>query len=419
VVYADLSEPRRRLMHRRVARALREHGELSEARVAELAHHATLAHDHDLAATACAAAARGCPRRVAHDEAVKLARRGLRHAEQLSGLDKVQRTIELLEIELACAQPSDPEAQQERLRALGDHALAEGAAGHARRAYYLLSVLNWERGAYRAARRDMLEAELLARGGDDAQQVLSMADAARCLLLLERDLPQAGAMLAEAEARAKRLGIESAVLCDARGILLGHQGKLDAAIEQLELAERLASTERDALLEYYALEHRAMIELDRERAEAACALAQRMVARGDKLREGSELPFARALCAIARIAGGEPLQPELELQLSALRTADAKYRLAYTLTRAALLELARGEHERALARAREARPIAELLERPSEIWLALVVMQRAAHELGERELHEEARLSLAQASWPPLAVLAERRGSAWLVEEER
>jgi hypothetical protein len=418
VVYADLSEPRRRLMHRRVAHALQERGELNEARVAELAHHATLARDHDLAARACCAAAVRCKRLFADGEAVKLARRGLRHAERLEGLERIKRTIELLEVELACEQPAEPEAQKLRLRELGDQALAEGATAHARRAYYMLSLLNWELGAWSEAHRDVLQIELLGRSGDEAEHAASMAEAARCLVLLERDLSLAGAMLVEAEARAQRHGLTLCALYDARGMLLAHQGKPEAALAQLESAERLAIAERDLLLEYYVLEHRATVEIEREAFERAGTIAQRMMEVGSRLREGSEAPFARTLAALARYGTGEHDQSELLAGLEALRLADAKYRLAYALTRAALLDVACGEIERALLRAQQARPIAELLERPSEQWLSLVLTVRAASELGEREVAEDARRALVAGEWSSVAALVRLRGKCLLAEEE-
>ncbi|HMI90370.1 MAG TPA: AAA family ATPase, partial [Polyangiales bacterium] len=431
VVYADLSEPRRRLMHRRVAHALQERGELNEARVAELAHHATLARDHDLAANACCAAALRCKRLFANDEAVKLARRGLRHAERLEGLERVKRTIELLEVEQACGPTREPEAQKLRLRELGDRALAEGAAPHARRAYYMLSALNWERGAWNEAHRDALQTELVSRGGDEPQHASAMVDAARCLILLERDLPYAGAMLVEAESRAQRLGLSLGALSDARGMLLAHHGKVDLALEQFESAERLAIAERNQLLEYHVLEHRAMLETDREAFERSAAIAERMIEVGEKLREGSEAPFARTLAALARYgssdsglgstgerAHGEHAHGELVAGLEALRLVDAKHRLAYALTRAALLDVAHGCAERALQRAQQARPVAELLERPSELWLSLVLALRAASELGERELADDARRALAAGDWHSVGALVRRRGSGLLVEEE-
>jgi hypothetical protein len=52
----------------------------------------------------------------------------------------------------------------------------------------------------------MMRAELVSRGGDEQAQVVAMAEAARCLVLLERELPRAEAMALEASARSGRAG---------------------------------------------------------------------------------------------------------------------------------------------------------------------------------------------------------------------
>jgi predicted ATPase len=83
VVYAELSEARRRLMHQRVVRALLRREQDDAAVAAELAHHASQAGDAETAARACLRAARDCLRVFAGAEADALARRGMHHAEQL------------------------------------------------------------------------------------------------------------------------------------------------------------------------------------------------------------------------------------------------------------------------------------------------------------------------------------------------
>ena len=82
---------------------------------------------------------------------------------------------------------------------------------------------------------------------------------------------------------------------------------------------------------------------DRLRArpsEAARAHCKTLVELGDKLREGSERPFAHALDALCHYALADDAAP-LEAALEDLRAADAKHRLAYMLTRAALLDVER------------------------------------------------------------------------------
>ncbi|HSQ00550.1 MAG TPA: AAA family ATPase, partial [Candidatus Dormibacteraeota bacterium] len=83
VVYADLSEPRRRLMHQHIVRVLQAGGEPDETTAADLAHHAALAGDAETAARACLRAAQRCLRLFASAEADALARRGAHYAQAL------------------------------------------------------------------------------------------------------------------------------------------------------------------------------------------------------------------------------------------------------------------------------------------------------------------------------------------------
>lgn len=62
---------------------------------------------------------------------------------------------------------------------------------------------------------------------------------------------------------------------------------------------------------------------------------------------------------------------------------DAKHRLAYGLTRAALLDLDRGRIDRAIERAREAAACAQVLERSTDIVLAHVALAAAHRARGD------------------------------------
>jgi hypothetical protein len=121
---------------------------------------------------------------------------------------------------------------------------------------------------------------------------------------------------------------------------------------------------------------------------AARRLAGDLETLGAKLREGSEGPFARALVALGRHALGEAAAgPALDAALAELRTVDAKHRLAYTLTRAAQVDLARGDARHARVRAEEARGAAAAVGRPSETLLAGITLARAASAQGEAVEH--------------------------------
>jgi len=118
-VYSDLSQPRRQLMHRRVAQVLNDLGRTDETIALDIAHHAALGGDAGLAARACVAAGRHCLRLFANTEAAAFARRGMSYAEQLMEPGRVQRMIELTHISFAARRPDPPEeAARKILRAV-------------------------------------------------------------------------------------------------------------------------------------------------------------------------------------------------------------------------------------------------------------------------------------------------------------
>jgi hypothetical protein len=128
-----------------------------------------------------------------------------------------------------------------------------------------------------------------------------------------------------------------------------------------------------------------MISLQRCRYEDAKRRCGELLALGEKLRDGSEAPFARALNGVCTYATDDDASA-LDAALADLRVADAKHRLAYVLTRAALLDYERGRADAAIARAVEALAYASALERPTEMLLAHVVLA-----LGHRARNEQAR----------------------------
>ena len=202
--------------------------------------------------------------------------------------------------------------------------------------------------------------------------------------MLERDLGQAEALLLEADALAGRAGVEPPSIPCAQGMLRLHQGKLGEAAELLRHARALARHDGDRFAEFQALEQLVMLELQRPDYAAAGMLGAELAAIGEKLRDGSEAPFADALTALARYGQGRGnALADLETALEALKLADAKHRLAFALTRAAEIDLRHGRADAARDRAVEALRIARVLERPSEIALALVTSARAAAALDD------------------------------------
>jgi predicted ATPase len=397
-VYDDLSEPRRRLMHSRIARMFEQEacaaskGCSTTTICAEIAHHAALAGDTATAARASAEAGRCCLRIYANGEAVSFARSGIRYSETLPEPERVGLQIELMEVSLAARRPRNVEETATMLEGLSERALFHGDVVHARLGFHLLSYLRWERGDWPDARRNSLRAEFIARGGDTREQVVAMAEAARCLALLERDLGQAEALALEARARAAKAGVDAVAISDALGMLRFHQGEWDEAATLFHHARELSQREGDRDGEFRTLEHLTVLELERNDAHAAGMLCRDLVELAGKLREGSEAPFARCLAALAAEASGQDAAEEIDAAIESLRMADAKHRLAYALLRAACGDIARSKFERARSRGEEALRLARILERPSETAMAHVVLLRCALKGSGNDAarHEEA-----------------------------
>ena len=384
-VYDDLSEPRRRLMHSRIAQVFEQEAcsssnGCSTTVCAEIAHHAALAGDTAKAARASVEAGRCCLRIYANGEAVSFARSGMRYSETLPEPERVGLQIELTEVSLAARHPRNVEETATMLEGLSERALFHGDVVHARLGFHLLSYLRWERGDWPDARRNSLRAEFIARGANTKEQVVAMAEAARCLVLLERDLGQAEALALEARARAAQAGVEAVAISDALGMLRFHQGAWDDAAMLFHHARGLSQREGDRDGEFRTLEHLTVLELERNDAQAAAVLCRDLVALAGKLREGSEVPFARCLAALAAEATGEDAADEIDAAIESLRVADAKHRLAYALLRAACGDIERGNFVKARVRGEEALRLARILERPSETAMAHVVLLQCAEK---------------------------------------
>ena len=83
------------------------------------------------------------------------------------------------------------------------------------------------------------------RGAGDEEHIVGMAEAARCLAMLERDLTHADAMLMEAQALASRKHVSHHAIPAALGMLRFHENKLDEAVELFKEARTLARSSGD------------------------------------------------------------------------------------------------------------------------------------------------------------------------------
>ena len=399
VVYSKISEPRRKLMHLRIARLLDGRDDPEGTISLELAHHASIGGDAAVAVPACVSAGTRCLRVFANAEAYTHARRGLRLVEQLQDPKRVKLRIELEQISLGARWPEDPDAESTRIEALAEDALDAACPEHARLAFTLVSTLRWHEGALGDAHRLSLRAELASRGTDDHNRAIGIAETARCLVILERDLAQAEALLLEARALTARSGETAWAVFDGVGLLRLHTGALDEAKAAFEEAWAAAKKGGNRLQEFLALEHLVMVSIHRKDPEEACQHAMELFAIGEKLREGSERPLGRAMLALCRYQKGQDEhRSALEEALQELRDVDAKQRLAFVLTQAAAIELERGELDSAATLASEAEAIGRILQQPSESAMARAVLLRIARERGDGEAMREYAKELRELS---------------------
>lgn len=407
-LYAAISPARRQAMHRCLAEWLAEAPLYDLDQVTRLVHHAQASGDAELATRAMITAGRLCLRLFANQQAQHFAQRGLALAGEITGTRGDCLALELHDI-LYCAAPlADWEAGAGEVVALAERALEHGALAHARLGYQLASHIRWAHGQWSGAHQEALQAERVTRCADDREQVIAMAETARCLAMLERDLEQAAEMLAQARDLAARHRLHHPALPLAEGLLCLHADRFDAAEAHFDDARTLCKASGDRLGEFQAQESLLLIDLERDDYPRARQRCGELCALGERLRDGSEAPFAAAAEALCRYALEDDAGP-FGVALVPLRHADARHRLAVLLLQAARLDLARGRLETATARAAEALEHARVLERPTEQLLALSLLAEAARltdDSATQHRHAQAAAALARG---PVAGWARRR----------
>jgi DNA-binding SARP family transcriptional activator len=418
--YRQMSDPRRRMVHLQIGRALQAVSDPEDALAGEVARHAGLGGDDELAAAACVRTAERCLRLFAHAEGAEVAARGFGHTLRLPAGSRLPLQISLLRL-----QAMNPLLRGRRAREIEaaltratTEALAAGLNAEARTGLYMRSVIEFDEGNFAAAYRTTLQAALAVRGADPVTAAVQIGALAKCLVLIEKDLPQAAAMIDEARGLAGPSGDDQLELVYATGVLAHYRGETERAITSLERALVLAGRRSIQWEVCDCHIRRAIIDLERgaypevrARCETLIPLAARMG--GDADGTGSESAVAGALDALARTGLGEAeAGPALEAALAGLRTADAKGILAFALNLAAELDLAAGELARASARAGQALAAAEAVGRTSQITLARAVLAQAAHAGGDDAAASAHLAPTAPLLAEPLGVSARSRRAA-------
>jgi hypothetical protein len=389
--YRRLSAPRRAVLHRAIARVLEDLAAADGALFGDMAHHAALAGEHDLAVRAAVAASERCIRMLANEEAARIAESGLVHADRLAGETRMRARIALLGVKVLSGLWLRRASELvEDLSAATEEARAAGLRTESLRGLYYLSLLHREHGDLQGAHRSTREAVSLCRDTDDVSRARQLVLGARCFTLIERDVEEVRGMLDEAAA-----------------LLPDHERDFEWCwAEALERDYRDASDAGVLLEQAYARAHRE--EQPWSECECLMRLAQRALERGEplealawckelgpvaaKLTDGSEGVVAEALEALGIVASGEPgADDRLAQALARLREFDAKGMLAYVLVSVAEIDRRAGRVERAQAHAEEALALARLVDRRTLVaWarasLAELAIDRADASAARRHL---------------------------------
>jgi DNA-binding SARP family transcriptional activator/predicted ATPase len=414
-IYRDISPVRRQVMHRRIAQMLEQDTRADPEHAAQLAHHASHSGDAALAARAMVLAGRLCLRFFANDQAQQHARRGLQLASGIPVADRVRVSIELHDVLLASSTVGDWEAAATEYVALAEQALDMGDLEHARLGYHMASVLRWEHGHWTGAQEVSMQAARIARGGGEEQNIIGLAETAKCLVMLERDLPQADAMLMEAQALAERKRFHHHSILIGRGLLRMHQDQLDEATELFLEARTLSKAAGDHISEFQANENLVLIAWYQGDCNRALELCEPLRELAGKIREGSEEPLARALYGLCVYHVNDDAAA-LDQAVADLRIVDAKHRLAYTQSRAAIIDLDRGRFDSARARAEEALSCAELLQRPTEMLVAHVALYRAARAASDARVMAAEFAAMSSLCKQGVAAWARQQAQAAMAE---
>jgi DNA-binding SARP family transcriptional activator/predicted ATPase len=396
VVYQQLSEPRRRLIHGQIAQHLQAAAAQDEGLAVEVAYHAALAHDYALAAAATLGAAERCLRLFAYSEAFALARQGIDHCQQLETVTQVPLRAHLLRVCVRTGLNRDRATQiQLELQQLIEQAQRLGLAEAAAVGLEAVTVLQFEQSNFAEVHQQSLRAAETSRRTSPATAARMLAHSGTCLAEIGRDMLRAEGLLLEAQSLADRMGIE---LCDGYGGLgcvHRHYGRYDEARSHLQRAWHLAAAQQDHWREFNILAYLVMLEIDAGSPAVALPHCDQMATVAEQIQgEGSEAVVAAALRALI----GYRLQPEegevaLETAIAALHTIDARRMLAFVLSRAAVGLLGAcpqdfAPHPRlkqAVAWAKAAYHSAQVVEHPSETVFSGAIWIQSLLILGERK----------------------------------
>jgi class 3 adenylate cyclase len=386
--YETLLRSRRQALHARVAKVIMERlPDEAEHRSHLLLHHATLAGDHELAAHACIAAGERSLQVFAHEEAYRLAERGLKHLDGLpDGEQKARFHVKLLVVKVHAAYKHGDEvpALVNDLQVAADTARAWGLHNEAVSALHARSwLLQWSNDASGAS-QSSLKAEEASRKADDITRCQQVANTGRCLLEVEQQISHALGLVSEAETMASTLEVDFVELEWARAHAARWKGDLDRACALMTRAVELARLRGERWREVECLMWLAMIDLERQRSLSVEQHCNEIDEIAERLAHALP-PVSAVFRVLAQFgAGRKDLSSALDKALISLRDFDDKAHLAYALNFAAHDALTRGQYSQARIAATEALTAARAMSRTTEIVVAGSILACAECAGGDR-----------------------------------
>jgi DNA-binding SARP family transcriptional activator len=411
--YRQLSEPRRRGVHQCIARTLSALDDSDSSRAGDVAHHAALGGDAALAARGALAAARRCLRMFAGSEAARLADFGMQQLDRLPRLEKLRYELAFLSVLVfSGAWSARIESIKRELTRVIASAQDAGLKAELVDGLQALSTLQYDGGDLGGAHGTTLRVVEAVRTADPLTRARQLGNSARCLAMLERDLDQAHAMIAEARELTQGEATRFAAIEWAAAILTAFGGDAEAATRDFEAVLELARAEGDPWAEYECLRALVQIEIESDAPPGRSGHASELLEAVAKMGDGSTVPVARALESLLALKRGEPGALEaLEKAVSMLRDVDAKGMLAYTLTIAADADIESGRLNEAEKRAEEALAASSAVGRRTQTTLARTLLARVALGRGDSSLGQSHFDAAKRDLDEPLAVSARARSA--------
>lgn len=406
--YQSIPEPRRRLMHLSIARTLSEMPTLHDNMAGDIAHHAALGEDAELAARFSLLAAERSLRLFATREAAELAERGMRWLSRLGQDVRARLEIGLLRV---LVQSDVGKRRMQELESAVKCALhvahVHGCQQEVTRGLVVLAYFHFDRGDFDAACVDSWQISEMANKVQSQDAAYALAHAAQCLAMLERDIEKAESLVAEARSALGPYQTAPFELTLAEGLILQYRGDTAAGLERLARASD-AAQEQGAIWLFAVCQLRQAIgELQRgfpDRTIEHCGKLQGVI---DRLGEASEGTFSAIIAAAAR----RELDPhasdfDFDQALAALEAMDAKVYLAEAYCIVAEADLFVLDETAAQRHALQALRMAEQSSRATYIVWSRALLARIQREQGDLALARQQvqlALPLLESNPPPSA----------------